>query len=121
MNRLLIFILLFNIPLAAATVNEQDLKILGRALANYQLCSDISVELDDKAMFNYYSEMYKYSLLQVSTYSHNDAEIVSEEQQRSMLKLAKIDRKSLGGLCLSRFDLLSRKMQENKLAAKQSR
>ena len=35
-----------------------------------------------------------------------------------MDKLGKIDKQSMGQLCLSRFDLLSRKMQEKKLMDK---
>ncbi|WP_028864234.1 hypothetical protein [Psychromonas aquimarina] len=119
MNKLLIFVLLFNAQLlSAAAAAEQDLKILGRSLANYQLCSDISVELDDKAMFNYYSEMYNDSVLELKAYSTAQVKTVTAEQYWSVFKLAAVDRKSVGLLCLSRFDLLSRKMQENKLAGK---
>ncbi len=119
MKIIMVIFLLFYISTSAAGANtDLELKTLGRSLANYRLCSDISVELDDKAMFNYYSEMYNDGLLKVAAYSQSGAEMVNKELQMSALKLAKIDRASLGGLCLSRFDLLSRKMQENKLVEK---
>lgn len=117
--RNIIFFLLFYISISSAkTFSDEELKIAGRALANYQVCSEISSEMGDSVMLSYYSEMYSDSLRESKNHPKIQSDIVFNEQQSSTIKLAKLDRKNLGELCLSRFDPLSRKMQENKLAGK---
>lgn len=115
----MLFLLLFYIPVSSAKAfSDEELKTVGRALANYQVCSDISSDMGDSVMLSYYSEMYNDSLRESETYQKTQSDIVFNEQRSSTVKLAKLDRKNLGELCLSRFDLLSRKMQENKLVGK---
>lgn len=113
------FFFLFYVSVSfAEPFSDAQLKTLGRSLANYKACSDIAAEMGDSVMFSYYSEMYNDSLLKRQNHPKNLSDIVAIEQQKSAIKLAKIDRVNLGKLCLSRFDLLSRKMQENKLMDK---
>jgi len=119
MKNIIALFLLFYLPASFANVlSDEEVKILGRSLANYQICAAISVEMGDPVMLSYYSDMYNDGLLKRNTYPKNKLEMVIAEQQSSATKLAGIDRKSLGELCLSRFELLSRKMQKNKLAGK---
>ncbi len=119
MKKIMAIFLLFYISTSVAeAITDHELKIVGRSLANYELCSDISSELEDKAMFHYYREMYNDSLRDIKAYQTIQREIIINEQQKSAIKLAKIDRKNFGEFCLSRFDLLSRKMQEKKLVGK---
>lgn len=119
MKNITALFLLFYISASFANVlSDEEVKLLGRSLANYQICGDISVEMGDPVMLSYYRDMYNDGLLKRNTYPKNKLEMVIAEQQNSATKLARIDRKSLEELCLSRFDLLSRKIQENKLAGK---
>lgn len=103
---------------SADTLNTENLKVYGRALANYQLCAQIAAESGDKAMRSYYADMFNDRSAQIKAYPENLSAVIYQEVKCSEEQLAKIDRQSMGLLCLSRFDLLSRKMQENKLAGK---
>ena len=118
-KRILIFCCLLNISLSFAdTSSDESLQVYGRALANYQVCAQIAAELGDKTMHSYYSEMFNDSSAEINAYPKSLSAIIFNEFHRSADKLAQIDKQSMGQLCLSRFDLLSRKMQEKKLAAK---
>jgi len=105
---------------SADTLNTENLKVYGRALANYQLCTQIAGELGDKIMLSYYAEMFNDRSAEINAYPERLSAFIYQEFKRSEEQLAKIDRQSMGLLCLSRFDLLSRKMQEKKLAGKQT-
>jgi hypothetical protein len=69
-------------------------------------------------MVSYYSEMFADSSAEVNRYSEKQSEIVVKEFKRSVNKLVKINKQVMGQLCLSRFDPITRKMQENKLAGR---
>ena len=105
----------YYILLSAAPLSDENLKVYGRALANYQVCARIAADLDDKTMLSYYSEMFNDSSVEINTYPKYLSKIVIKEFNRSVDKLSKIDEQSMGQLCLSRFDSLSRKMQKKKL------
>ncbi|WP_372880541.1 hypothetical protein [Psychromonas sp.] len=111
-----IFVFLFTSFLAQAKqVSDEQLKITGRALANYQICANVAQRHQDQAMFNYYSDIHFDSLQAGKMLSIRQVQIIFDEQQQTAVKLAAIDKSSLTGLCISRFDALSRKMQEQKL------
>ncbi|MCG6199873.1 hypothetical protein [Psychromonas antarctica] len=117
-KRIGIFLFLYHSIILASAVTDDELKTIGQTLANYHMCSKLSLEMGDKAMLNYYSEMYDDSLLKAQDYQEGQLDIVIVEEKIGMAKLAKIDPENLGQFCLIRFDLLSRKMQEKKLAPK---
>ncbi|ABM04095.1 hypothetical protein Ping_2358 [Psychromonas ingrahamii 37] len=104
--------LLFSLALNAQPLSDQDLKIMGRALANYQLCADVAKKQKDPAMFNYYNDMYNDSLRDGKLFYIGQVQLIFSEQQKTAIKLTQIDKESIKGLCISRFDDLSRKMQE---------
>jgi len=110
--------LLFSLALDAKPLSDLDLKITGRALANYQICTDVAKNLQDPAMFNYYNDMYKDSLDAGKLFQIGEVQVIFAEQQKTAIKLAQIDKDSIKLLCISRFDPLSRKMQEQKIAEK---
>jgi hypothetical protein len=119
LKRIIIFCCLLNISVASAeTLSGQNLKLYGRALANYQVCARIAASLGDKTMHSYYAEMFNDSSAEINTYPKSLSYIVIKEFNLSVDKLSKINKQNMGKLCLSRFDSLSRKMQEKKLSAK---
>ncbi len=114
----IIVFLLVPLLAGAKQVSDQQLKITGRALANYQLCANVAQDGNDQAMFNYYSEMYSDSLQAGLMLYIRRVQLIYNEQQKTAVKLAQIDRESITLLCTSRFDVLSRKMQEQKITKK---
>ena len=98
------------------TLSAQDLKITGRALANYQLCTDAAKKHKDPAMFNYYHDMYNDRLRAGKLFYIGQVQVIFTEQQKTAVKLAQIDKNSIRLLCISRFEDLSRKMHEQKTA-----
>ena len=86
-------------------LNEQ-----GRALANYQVCSQIATNVNDEAMLNYYLKMFNDSQLSALTLPSQELERVYFAWQKSEQVLLSLDKGSLLKICLSRFDLLSREM-----------
>lgn len=106
-------VLLMSIFLPFSSVaSEKDLKLIGRSLANYQVCAEIGKQSGDTKMDHYYSEMFNDTVLEVRYYPLNESEIIFKEELKSRAKLKKIDLKNMQSLCLNRFDLLSRKMQK---------
>lgn len=103
---------------SAEALNTENLKVYGRALANYQLCAQIAAESGDKTMHSYYMEMFNDNSVEINAYPKSLSAVIYHELKRSSAQLAKIDRQSMGKFCASRFDPLSRKMQEKKLAGK---
>ena len=111
-----IFVFLFAYSLAQAEQSrDEQLKMTGRALANYQLCANIAQQRKDPAMFNYYSEMYFDTIQAGKMLPIWQVQIIFDVQQKTAIKLITIDKSSLAQLCISRFDALSRKMQEKKI------
>jgi hypothetical protein len=108
--------LFFSLAVDAQPLNDQQLKITGRALANYQLCADVAKTAQDQAMFNYYRDMYNDSLSAGKLLHIWQVQIIFNEQQKTANQLAQIDKEDMTQLCLSRFDALSRKMQEQKIS-----
>ena len=108
--------LLVSLAVNAKPLSDQQLKLTGRALANYQLCTGVAKNRSDSAMFHYYNDMYNDSLRAGKLLYIGGVQVIFTEQQKSAIKLAQIDKDSLTQLCLSRFDALSRKMQEQKMA-----
>ena len=67
-------------------------------------------------MHSYYADMFNDSSAEINAYPKSQSAVVYHELTRSSQQLAKINRQTMGQLCLSRFDLLSRKMQEKKIS-----
>ncbi|MFT6927418.1 MAG: hypothetical protein ACJAZP_003052 [Psychromonas sp.] len=112
--------LLISLSVNAKPLSDQQLKLTGRALANYQLCSDVAEDRNDPAMFHYYNDMYNDSLRAGKLLYIGGVQVIFTEQQKTAIKLDQIDKDSITLLCLSRFDGLSRKMQEQKMAAEKN-
>lgn len=110
MKFLLLLMSIF-LPLSSVVAGK-ELKLIGRSLANYQVCAEIGKQLGDTKMENYYSEMFNDTVLEVRYYPLTESEIIFKEELKSRAKLAKIDLKNMQSLCLNRFDALSRKMQK---------
>ena len=111
-----IFIFLFiSWQINATQISAQQLKITGRALANYQLCTNVAERRHDQAMFNYYTEMYFDSLQAGKMLTIWQVQVIFDEQQTTASKLAEIDKEDITQLCISRFDRLSRRIQEQKI------
>jgi hypothetical protein len=118
LKRSLLFYCLFNSGFAiAAPAANEDLQLSGRALANYQVCTQMAEDMGDNVMHSYYAEMFADGSAELNGYSPKQQQIAINEFNRSVQKLGKINKQAMGQLCLSRFDTLSRKMQEKKLSA----
>ena len=115
---LLVCCLLNSEALLAQPLTAEKLMVSGRALANYQTCSQLAQELGDSAMYGYYSDMFHDSAAIINRYPESQSKIVYGEFTRSMIKFKRLNKMRLGAFCSSRFSLLSRKMQERKLAGK---
>ena len=68
----------------------------------------------------YYAEMFADTLSAIHHYPKEQSKIVEQEFQLSINKLSKLNEQSLALFCASRFNQLSRKMQEKKLAKKEN-
>lgn len=107
--KILIFILsLWSHSLIWAT--NRDSEELGRSLANYQACSFIALDINDKQMFFYYQKMLNDTGLSILSFNADSAQLVYNTWERSEKLLLKIGTQNLRRSCLSRFDALSRKM-----------
>lgn len=111
MKHLLIILLFLSHSLAWA--NNQDAHQLGRSLANYQACSEISIGIDDKQMFSYYQKMLNDTRILILTLNLQSAKQLYLTWDKSEKILLKIDEQNLKQICLSRFDALSRQMASN--------
>jgi hypothetical protein len=100
----------------ADPLTDNSLKVAGRALANYQVCEQLAADINDKAMVSYYSQMFADSSAKINRFTEKQSEFVIQEFKRSVNKLLKINTRVMTQLCLRRFDPLTRKMQEKKLA-----
>jgi hypothetical protein len=96
-----------------ATANNSDPDELGRSLANYKVCSQTAIDIDDHKMHFYYQKMLNDIGLSILAFNDTDAREVYLAWDKSEKVLLKIDKQSLLKICLSRFDSLSRKMISN--------
>jgi hypothetical protein len=118
-KKVILFCFLANSCLAfAEPLNDKSLQLSGGALANYQICSQIALELGDKTMYSYYSEMFNDRSVEITHYPQKKSQIAFLEFNKSVVKLANIALPAMTMICLKRLDLLTRKMQEKKLASK---
>ena len=101
--------------LFAQSLDIDDLKSQGRALANYQTCAELAKDSQDKIMQSYYSDMYADMSLKVERYPAPKSAIVNNAYQLSLVEFTKLNRKNLAVFCGSRLDDLTRKMQAKKL------
>ena len=95
---------------SSAWAENRDVNEIGRSLANYQACSQMSIEASDENMFIYYQEMLNDIGMSVLSFDQNAAKKVYDAWDESEGILLKINDKNLMRVCLSRFDLLSRQM-----------
>lgn len=100
---------------------KSELKGTGKQLANYQACAKVAKNINDPALFHYYNDMFEDSAEAIRFYPLNHSEIVFKAFFQGKILLAELDSTSFASLCLSRFDSLSRKMQEAKLASKEDK
>lgn len=98
---------------------KSELQATGKQLANYQACAKVAQNINDPALFHYYNDMFEDSAAAIRFYPLNHSEIVFKAFFQGKTLLTKLDSASFTSLCLSRFDALSRKMQEAKLAPKE--
>ncbi len=110
-----VLLLLFSHSLTWA--NNIDTHELGRSLANYQACSEVSVMMNDDQMFNYYQNMLNDTRFALLALTSEKSKQVYVTWTKSEAVLVNIGEQSLQKICLSRFDELSRKMF-NKVATK---
>ena len=108
MKLLMIALLLLSHPLTWA--DNHDANELGRALANYQACSEIATDINDEQMFVYYRRMFNDTGLSILSFHDEPAKQVYSAWGKSEKVLLKIGDKNLQKICLSRFDDLSRSM-----------
>ena len=94
---------------------KADFNELGRALANYQACSKVAIEINDDVLFNYYRKMFNDTGLSLLSINHKDAKQVYSAWDKSEKVLGNIGTEALQTICISRFDKLSRRIF-NKIA-----
>ncbi|WP_354624629.1 hypothetical protein [Psychromonas sp. MME2] len=114
----LIFAFLLFLSLLSNNVHalaNVDLQEDGRQLANYQACAAVAKRINDLALQHYYEEMFEDSASDIRYYPLNESEVVYRTFFKSVKLLKKVAPASMEAICLSRFDALSRKMQEKKL------
>lgn len=108
--------LIINCSLVVALpVKTQTLQISGQKLANYYTCSLVAKKVGDKAMRNYYFEMYTDASEEIKSYPKDQSAKIQQQYKFGLSKLGKFSQDSMATFCSSRFDSLSRKMQEKKL------
>lgn len=105
--------MLFFFTVSMARANNSDTHELGRSLANYKVCSQAAIDIDDYKMGFYYQKMLNDIALSILAFNHTDAREVYLAWDKSEKVLLKIGKQSLLKICLSRFDPLSRKMISN--------
>ena len=105
--KVITLLILFFICLFSWADNNNE---IGRSLANYEVCTQISAELEDHQMFFYYKKMFNDSSLQVLSFNNKEAKKVYKVWQESEQTLKKLNGSTMAQMCLSRFDQLSRQM-----------
>ncbi|GLS89263.1 hypothetical protein GCM10007916_03300 [Psychromonas marina] len=111
MKAIICMLLLFSQSVAWA--NNRDTDELGRSLANYQICSQISNDINDREMLIYYQKMLNDIRLSILHFKATDATEVYLAWDKSEKVLLKVGMQNLQKICLSRFDALSRQMTAN--------
>ena len=106
----LAIIILFLFQHSLLFASNEHLNELGRSLANYQTCSNVSVSMGDEQMFSYYQSMFNDTRLSLLSFNTFEAKEVYTTWSASEKVLNNIGNKNLQGFCLSRFDELSRQM-----------
>jgi hypothetical protein len=104
----LVLLLMFSNSFAIA--NNTNVDEIGRSLANYQACSEESVDINDEQMFDYYKKMLNDISLNLLTLNTEQANQVYAIWDKSEKVLVNIEEQSLQNICLSRFGELSRKI-----------
>ena len=105
-----LIILMLCLSCTTIWAENRDMNEIGRSLANYQACSQMSIEASDEKMFVYYQTMLNDIGMSVLSFDHNSAKQVYDTWDKSGNILSKISNKNLMKICLSRFDVLSRQM-----------
>lgn len=113
MKLITVLMLLLSCPYTLANNTNE----LGRSLANYEVCSQISLALNDQQMFFYYKKMFNDISSGVLALNAKDLQQVYEVWEDSEKILSKLNVTTMESICLSRFDDLSRKML-NKIVTK---
>ena len=111
MKKFTLTLLLLSHSLAWA--NSPDASELGHSLANYQACSNAALEINDEQLFFYYKKMFNDAGLLVLSFDKSSAKQVYRAWETSEDVLLKIGGNNLQGICVSRFDALSRTMLNN--------
>jgi hypothetical protein len=106
MKNITFLIFFLNCPFLWANNNNE----LGRSLANYDACAQVSLAINDQQMFFYYKKMLNDISLSALSLTHNESLKLYEIWMESEKVLMKLNISSMEKLCSSRFDELSRKM-----------
>lgn len=93
---------------------ENNLKTTAYALANYALCQDLAMQLDDAAMTYYYADMLKDGLAESQKKTKSEQQKIQDERVKATLVLSKINSASMSQLCQNRFDPVSRLYYQKK-------
>ncbi|MCP4323491.1 MAG: hypothetical protein GY951_08465 [Psychromonas sp.] len=106
----LLTILLLLVMHPSSWAQKTDFDELGRALANYQACSEVSISIKDDLMFKYYQGMFNDISISLLTNNDKDVKQAYLAWNKSENVLLNLNLETLKIICLSRFDELSRKM-----------
>jgi len=97
---------------------KTDYDELGRALANYQACSEVSISIKDELMFQYYQKMFNDISISLLSLNEKGVKQVYLAWNESEEVLGSLNLETLEIMCLSRFDELSRTMLKNSNSSK---
>lgn len=92
----------------AANFSEADLKVKGRAIANYDICKVLANQYSDLVMAYYYADMLQDGLAEIETYTSLQHQVIERERTKGIVTLSKIKSASMNRLCQNRFDPVSR-------------
>jgi len=108
MRLFVVLLALLSCSLVSANSPANDER--GRALANYQVCRHIALDINDEQMFSYYQKMYNDALFLTVSGHEVDAKQVYDTWESAEKILQKLGKQHLQTLCLRRFEPLARKM-----------
>ncbi|MDN2663905.1 hypothetical protein [Psychromonas sp. 14N.309.X.WAT.B.A12] len=95
--------------------NQETLKSIGDALANYEKCQGLAESEGDSVMAYYYQDIKQTTLAENTAYSEAELAYINSEYEKGTLLLSYINSAGLYQLCLNRFDSVSRQYYKAKL------
>lgn len=104
---------------SSALEQQEQLKEMGRAIANYQRCSALAVESGDKVMASYYADMLEDSAIALKAYQQEQQQQIQAVQEKSAKILVKLNYSTMLKLCEQRLDAVSRQHYQQQLKSQQ--